>query len=580
MRPAPFPLVLRSAALLAGFLLVACSSDSGGLSNPNPYAARTACKSDAQCSGATVVCDIPAGYCVQCLFDTQCSNGARCRSETCVVPTPCASSLDCVKDTLSPICEPGAGECVGCVSADDCDGTADCVKNECIAYQACKTSLTCNKGQVCDTLSERCVECLTANDCAEGEVCAAAGCMKRTSCVSDLQCTPDGKLCDKALGYCVSCLTNDACPASYHCAVGECALDACEAGASKCEGNSVVACDSSGQGWMTPQPCLQGASCKASGGVATCGATLCNAGQTYCQGEKLLTCAADGMSVTSTIDCAAQGKHCNAGTCTTQVCTPNSFFCDGKELRECDATGASSVVVQTCSGEEVCDPSLLSCVALFCSPGSAVCNGAVATTCNGAGTGYSGGGTDCSLQGKDCSAGACMGCSSGGGAPTQVRLTEVFMGSTDYLVVSNLGSCPAQLDTLALRISSNKPSQMDFDFPPVELAAGASAYVIVSASKEGDIAAQGIAAFLLPTLGEWVSLCDGPCLNGVILDYFAHADGGQPPSPPPGITFTPGPMVGINDASAATYAYKRVGYAGGYPAFSAGDWQVAAASRP
>ena len=566
---------------VAAITIFSCSSsDSNGLDDPLPTGA-TSCKANTDCKSPTSVCDILAARCVECLFDTQCGGGDECRSRKCVTPTLCATSLDCVGAGDATICEPSASKCVQCVSAADCTGTADCIDNECEAYEACTTSLDCPNGNVCNPIAGRCVECVTADDCAEGNVCVGSVCEIRTECQSDNQCTPEGKLCDKALGYCVDCLTNVQCPDAYHCEAGACALNACQAGATKCQGNAVVSCDATGQSWGTPVPCPQGSSCTSSSGAAACNTSVCTAGATYCQGDKVITCSSDGMSITNSVDCAAQGKHCSAGQCSDQACPPNTLYCDGKELRQCNGAGTASLLVQTCGAQQTCDASSGTCTSLACTPGAAVCNGSVATSCNATGTGYVAGGTDCASQSKTCEAGVCVDCSSGVGAPTSVRMSEVFMGNVDYVALTNTGTCGAQLDSLSLQISSSTPSTLNFDLPAYVLTPGARVYLIYStAPSAGDIAVPGIEGFLLPSLGEWVALCQGPCSGGVIQDYFVHASGGTPPAGPPGVAFQPGAVTGINILNQTTDAYKRVAYGGSYPTFSAADWQIGAASRP
>ncbi len=198
---------------------MAAASCGGGraddLSQPNPPGA-TACTTDADCRGATPVCDQLAHQCVQCLFDTQCGADAQCNGKLCVAVTACNSSLDCVHVPAATICDPVKRTCVQCVAPTDCTGTADCIQNHCVPYDPCKTSLDCPAGKVCASLLGRCVECETDLDCPDGNLCAANTCNELVACVSDNQCTPLGKLCDKSLGYCVDCLTNEQCPDVYH----------------------------------------------------------------------------------------------------------------------------------------------------------------------------------------------------------------------------------------------------------------------------------------------------------------------------------------------------------------------------
>jgi len=162
-----------------------------------------------------------------------------------------------------------------------------------------------------------------------------------------------------------------------------------------------------------------------------------------------------------------------------------------------------------------------------------------------------------------------------------VRIVEVFIGNSDYIVLENRGGCPAELDALHVQIGAvDTTNNLDIDVPPRVLAAGERVYVAdATGAKAGDISVtENI--FLTPDTGEYILLCNGPCASGVALDYFAHASGAQPPLPPLGITFTPGPLTGITPATAEQDAYVRVQFAGSFPSFTATDWQVGACSRP
>ena len=280
------------------------------------------------------------------------------------------------------------------------------------------------------------------------------------------------------------------------------------------------------------------------------------------------------MSVTASVDCATSGKHCGQGICRDLVCTPNTIFCEGKAVRQCNIAGTDSTLVQTCGANQVCDTTSTSCIDQICTPGTPSCSGTIATTCNATGTGYTAGGTDCASQGKACDNGACSTCPAGGIGPANVRMTEVYLGTDDYIVLSNLGSCKAQLDTLQLRIASNyspPTNDLTFDLPPFALEPGAKVYVIDPGSAQaGDISVgQGVNIYLTSTSAEYVMLCDGSCSAGIAIDYFAHGAGGTPPVPPGSSTFTPGPLTGITQTNEATDAYKRTGYAGANPTFTA-----------
>ena len=579
----PFsPSLVLLPALLAIAVATACSSENhDDLTTPatgGSGGASGACHQDKDCPASVPVCDALGGKCVECLFSTQCADGERCSGNACMPLVGCTSSLDCTSHPPTTICDPSSSTCVQCVDAVDCPGTADCIDNSCMPYEACTTSLDCTQGLVCDPSRGRCVQCVTEADCGDGQMCIANECKVLTPCASDNQCTPLGKLCDKALGYCVDCLNNDQCPDAYHCELGACALDTCQAGAVSCQGNAQATCNASGDGWGSLTPCPNNTTCKPSQG---CVPWVCTPGMITCQSDLLTTCSADGLSVLDSVNCAAQGLHCVNGACLDMACAPNQMYCDGNAIRRCNADGSASSLVQTCGANQYCDPVTTACVSSLCAPGAPVCNGAVATTCNAAGTGYVAGGTDCAAQGKSCSNGACVGCQPGGGPPTQVRLAEVFIGTNDYIVLENRGSCDAQLDSLSLHVAASEAgNDIEINIPAQVLPAGARVYVIDSTGAlAGDISSTDN-IFLTPDSGGYVLLCEGPCSSGNAIDYFAHASGAQPPLPPLGITFTPGPLMGVTTATQDTQSYIRVQYSGAFPGFKASDWQVGTATRP
>ncbi|MFW5741221.1 MAG: hypothetical protein ACOC1F_12725, partial [Myxococcota bacterium] len=293
-----------------------------------------------------------------------------------------------------------------------------------------------------------------------------------------------------------------------------------------------------------------------------------------------VTCADDGLSVESSVDCASSGKNCFAGACSDQVCDPSLKYCEGDEVRQCNAQGSSYSVVDTCTSSEYCDAASASCKAMMCSPGAPVCNGDIATTCNAQGSGYASGGTNCASQGKSCVDGACAACPAQPGPGTSVRMTEVFIGNTDYIKLENRGSCAAQLDGMSLEVRTGGQDDLVLDLPSYVLGSGESVYVRDAiGAQAGDIAAQQN-IFLTPETGEYVMLCVGACSSTTVVDYVEHGAVQAPPLPPWGITFEPAPLSGITANDENQRAFLRTGYAGSFPAFQASDWQLGDASRP
>ncbi len=538
------------------------------------------CESNDDCSAG--VCDEVAGACVECLFETDCEGDARCTANHCIPNTECVNSLDCVDAPAGPICDPVTSTCEECVEPSDCDGTADCVEHRCVTFTACKNSLDCQQGQVCDPQLERCVECVESADCGEGETCVASQCKTLVGCQSDNQCTPLGQLCDKALGVCVDCLKNSDCPSAYHCAGGGCALDACAEGSSRCTGDAVESCLPDGVGWGAAVACTGASSCVQAGAQASCVPWECTPDSDYCASSEHRKCASDGLSSSLVEDCSSQGLNCVSGACSAQVCAPNELFCEGGDVKLCDATGSSSSLSDDCSPTEWCDDLSASCKAQVCSPNQPACDGEIATTCNASGSGYTTGGTNCAASGKSCVDGACQACAPGS-AVRQLRLTEVYLGTGDYVVIKNRSStCSAQLQGVTLSaLTSNSSATTSFPLPSHSLAPGASVRVLESdgIGQTGDLYVSGSISWVYSADGAAL-LCQGAtCSAANVIDAMVFT--AKPTTVPAGINFSPGPLTSINTVDLEdTSAYLRVAYSGAAPSFQASDWTMGSASLP
>lgn len=538
------------------------------------------CESNEDC--AVGVCDEIAGECVECLFETDCEGSARCTDKRCVPNTECVNSLDCVDAPTGPICDPTTSTCEQCVEPSDCDGTADCVDHRCVAFTACTNSLDCESGQVCDPDLERCVECVESTDCGDGETCVANQCKTLVGCQSDNQCTPLGQLCDKVLGVCVDCLKHSDCPTAYHCVGGGCALDACAEGSSRCSGNGVESCLTDGVGWGSPVTCTGASTCVQAGAQASCMAQECSPGSDYCDGSVHRKCASDGLSSSEVEDCGDQGLNCVSGACSAQLCAPDEFYCDGGDVRLCNSTGSASSLVDDCTSTEYCDGVTATCKAQICSPNQPACNGEIATTCNATGSGYAAGGTNCASSGKSCVNGTCQSCAPGS-AVRQLRLTEVYLGSGDYVVIKNQSAnCSAQLQGVTLAaLTSNASGGTTFSLPTHTLSPGASVRVLESdgAGESGDLYVSGSISWVYSSDGAAL-LCQGTtCTAGSVIDamYFTS----KPTTFPSGINFSPGALTGINTVALEdNSAYLRVASGGSAPNFLASDWSVGSASLP
>ncbi|MCA9600606.1 MAG: hypothetical protein KC417_01205, partial [Myxococcales bacterium] len=88
----------------------------------------TGCTSDADCSGATGVCDTGSGVCVQCLAGktTACVGASPICSLAAAVCSACVSDAECqARDSSAPVCA-GSGACVECTSNAQCNDDALC----------------------------------------------------------------------------------------------------------------------------------------------------------------------------------------------------------------------------------------------------------------------------------------------------------------------------------------------------------------------------------------------------------------------------------------------------------------------
>ena len=121
---------------------------------------------DRGCSGAEPICDAPSGTpgteCVECANNSHCPGAEVCDlgTNTCAPPAGCRTDADCSGAT--PVCDVDEMDCVVCIN--DMSGAA--VDNGCDGATPLCNGPTGEPGR-------RCVECVTTADCAAGEVCGA-----------------------------------------------------------------------------------------------------------------------------------------------------------------------------------------------------------------------------------------------------------------------------------------------------------------------------------------------------------------------------------------------------------------------
>ena len=127
----------------------------GGVCNGAAMPMCVACVSDAQCSGATPICDTSESRCVGCLLDGQCNDGNQCTTDQCIARTCSATSL------------PAGSMCAGGV----CDGAALPMCLECLRNSDCSGATP-----ICDVAANLCVECTRNSECGPRGVCTMNRC--------------------------------------------------------------------------------------------------------------------------------------------------------------------------------------------------------------------------------------------------------------------------------------------------------------------------------------------------------------------------------------------------------------------
>ena len=241
------------------------------------------CTEDAQCSGATPVCETKSGDCVACTKSDECSGKTPiCDTEhfTCVAcdgdkdsssahpclgnDAPlcfksgtnagkcgvCATNDDCA-DRPGSVCDAASGLCLpGCTLDKDCSASEWCndTTRQCTPKLANDVPLPADPGRVaictsavgsavcqsalCDPADNRCGLAAGDGDCADDEQCRAGTCSLDTHQCTGAACTTDAdcsarEYCSSA-GSCAPLLpTGAACSASSQCQSHDCFGSVC-----------------------------------------------------------------------------------------------------------------------------------------------------------------------------------------------------------------------------------------------------------------------------------------------------------------------------------------------------------------
>ena len=208
-----------------------------------------------------------------------------------------------------------------------------------------------------------------------------------------------GKITPGGSGFNEACVRNSDCAKPFYCKDGLCVLDAatvCQAGKTRCNGDTVETCSAGGDSWTVAKPedncatsCLDGA----------CTATQCNPNERSCVGSMIYQCLSNGSAKVFVESCAG-GCDPQTADCAAPLCSPFDTRCkDGETstLQTCDSLG-TAWVDSSCG-----DPASTVCVAGRCLPkvcsvstdatGAVTsrderCNGTVAEQCNDSQSGW------------------------------------------------------------------------------------------------------------------------------------------------------------------------------------------------
>ena len=327
------------------------------------YCEAGACR-DQVCAPDTITCD--GNAVVTCD-----GRGASATVEVCADTADCAGSdfgCTCVDGACETrTCTPGTARCAGnsvqaCAedglgydAPEACDASEICVAGACVTRECTAGTRECAGDTlvVCNEDGTRRDETSCA---AAGELCtgsaATAACTARV-------CTPDAIACDATGTAVVTCdargsaESTTACPAGTYCTGGACLDQVCAPGSGDvCVDGDVQRCNARGSGYLLVDDCdAETQRCRA----GACLDLACEAGATRCSGDTLLECSLDGLTETPTV-CRDLDSYCSSDTlaCEPWVCVPGVSTCDGDDVVTCDARGSASGVTETCSATLGC----------------------------------------------------------------------------------------------------------------------------------------------------------------------------------------------------------------------------------
>ncbi len=409
-------------------------------------------------------------------------------------------------------------------------------------------------------------------DCSQiqAPVCQLAQCNVQTG-----QCEvvpdDDGTTCDDG----VFCTIDDACAAGL-CAGGpandcgmtpaECEEVVCDEQAQSCSGQALA----NGSTCTPTDLCQEGATC--TNGLCSgtpkdcffqpvpddCHVSECNPQNGQCEP----VAGNEGGACTDVNDLCTVGKTCTAGVCVGGSPMNCSQLTQGCVLGVCD-TNTGQCTTQNLNNGDPCDDLDACTENETCQSGSCLGGQPVVQCVHSDGCCPSG-----------CTATNDLDCACNLG---KIRITELFIGGTDYIRLHNPTTCALDLDPMEIFFDDSSLTDLTFNMPTHVLAAGANVYVIESGATGTDTSTGSNITFS-GTRGGAVILCDGPCSSSSnVVDVVAFSEGAPHGPLPAGISFSPAGLTGINET---TQSYLRAATIGTTPNSLAAGWTMGAKTKP
>jgi hypothetical protein len=336
----------------------------------------SACKSDADCSGATPRCDTNSGLCVECLpTNDNCGDGKYCG----IVNGAYKCQTGCGDVSMCPKADGGSGvpACCNHLCVDEGNDNANCgaCGNTCGAMKTC-CSATCSDltkdTNNCGQCGNACAGKNAAWSCAASTcnitACAAGfgDCNKSNSDGCEAQLDSDPKNCGKCG---MKCMAQNAVAG---CNNGVCTVGMCSPGFADCNNNTNDGCEVNING--DPNNCGQcGMVCAFANASAACvnGACViaaCNNGYSNCDNNQANGCeAATAMDPNNCGGCFVNcGALPNAvATCSNSMCVIGSC---NNPFKDCDGMQANGCEANVLNG----DPNNCGNCGMKCTPGANV----------------------------------------------------------------------------------------------------------------------------------------------------------------------------------------------------------------